>query len=539
MGTFGGTSLARATVAYRQQAPRSQMPVMRSIAKWLIPVVFASGCVSSGDATKATSTGAALKYTTEPLWLDRVSYGVDTASVARYRALGRDKFLTEQLSGTDPALPPAVTSQIANMAISRMDGSSLLREATDETRQINTMPDGPDKEQARKSLADRGNLYANEAIRRELLRALYSPAQLQERMVSFWLNHFSVHQYKGQIRWLIGDYADHAIRPNALGHFGDLVLATLEHPAMLQYLDNAQNSVGHINENYARELLELHTLGVNGGYSQQDVQQLARVLTGVGINASTDAPKLPKSQQTLYVRRGAFEFNPARHDFGRKTLLGKEVPGVGMDEVTSAINIIVRSPTCAEFISRRMAMYFLGDSPPQELIRRMAITFQRTDGDISAVLAELLRSPQLQASLGHKFKDPREYILSVVRLAYDGQTLVSTRPLQNWLNALGEAPFGRATPDGYPLDERAWTSSGQLSRRFEIARAVANGNSGLFDPEDGSPASTTGFPKLSSRLYYEVVEPRLSTRTKTVLEQANSQQEWNTFLLSAPELNYH
>ena len=176
-------------------------------------------------------------------------------------------------------------------------------EVSAEYKRINAMADGADKEQARKTLNDAGNKLAYQAIREELLRAVYSPSQLQEQMVWFWLNHFSVHQYKANLRWLVGDYADRAIRPHALGHFKDLVLATLEHPAMLQYLDNSQNAVGHINENYARELMELHTLGVNAGYTQQDVQQLARVLTGVGISTGRSAEAQERVAETLPARR--------------------------------------------------------------------------------------------------------------------------------------------------------------------------------------------------------------------------------------------
>src|SRR6202044_3845302 len=155
----------------------------------------------------------------------------------------------------------------------------------------------------------------------DLLRAVYSPSQLQEQMIWFWLNHFSVYQHKADLRWLVADYSERAIRPHALGHFRDLVMATLEHPAMLQYLDNAQNAAGHINENYARELMELHTLGVDAGYSQHDVQELARVLTGVGI-ARPDAPGPQTRRQKLLIGDGLFAFYPGRHDFGDKTLLG-------------------------------------------------------------------------------------------------------------------------------------------------------------------------------------------------------------------------
>ena len=190
----------------------------------------------------------------------------------------------------------------------------MLAEVNAQNKAINAMPNGPDKEQARKALNERGNKLAYEAIRRELLRAVYSPSQLEEQMVWFWLNHFSVHQNKANLRWLVGDYEERAIRPHALGHFRDLVLATLEHPAMLQYLDNSQNAVGHINENYARELMELHTLGVDAGYTQQDVQQLARVLTGVGINVG-NPPKLKPEwqrlvspQRRLRIQSGAARF---------------------------------------------------------------------------------------------------------------------------------------------------------------------------------------------------------------------------------------
>jgi uncharacterized protein (DUF1800 family) len=353
----------------------------------------------------------------------------------------------------------------------------------------------------------------------------------------FWLNHFSVYQSKANLRWLVGDYDERAIRPHAFGHFKDLVLATLEHPAMLQYLDNNQNAAGHINENYARELMELHTLGVGGGYTQNDVQQLARVLTGVGVNAG-DPPKLKPEWQRLYRRSGAFEFNPARHDFGTKVLLGHSIAAGGFGEVEEAVTLIVRQPACARFISLELARYFVADNPPPPLVERMAQTFMHTDGDIAAVLHTMFLAREFNASLGGKFKDPMRFVISAVRFAYDGRPITNTRPMLNWLNGLGEAPFGRQTPDGYPLTEAGWASSGQMSRRFEIARAIGAGSAGLFDAEAGTTATATGFPQLSSRLYFEAVEPFLAAHTREALNSANSQQEWNTFLLSSPDFGY-
>jgi uncharacterized protein (DUF1800 family) len=471
------------------------------------------------------------------LWLEQVDFGLDEATVSAYRRLGRERFLDAQLSARDAPLPAPIAARIEAMNIAHADPAQGLAEVRAQYKTINAMPDGTDKEQARKTLNDRGNKLAYEAISRDLLRSVYSPAQLQEQMVWFWLNHFSVYQYKADLRWLIGDYEEQAIRPHALGHFKDLVLATLEHPAMLEYLDNNQNAVGHLNENYARELMELHTLGVNGGYTQQDVQQLARVLTGVGINVAEE-PHLRPEWQRLYRRHGAFEFNPARHDFGHKTLLGHNIDGGGFIEVEDAVNVIVHQSACARFISRQLASYFLADDPPPALVARMAQTFQQTDGDIAAVLRTLLLAPEFNAALGAKFKDPTRFVVSAVRFAYDGRTISSTRPLLNWLNSLGEPPYGRQTPDGYPLTQASWASSGQMSRRFEIARAIGSGSAGLFDPEDGSTATTTGFPQLSNRLYFEAVEPFLATGTRDALKRANSPQEWNTFLLSSPDFSF-
>lgn len=203
----------------------------------------------------------------------------------------------------------------------------------------------------------------------------------------FWLNHFSVYADKARVKWMAADYMENAIRPNATGKFVDLVMATLESPAMLEYLDNAKSAKGKVNENYARELMELHTLGVHGGYSQQDVQQLALILTGAGLVPikANGAPPLPAAApgQTQVVRKGLFEFNPARHQPGDKMLLGQRIAGGGLDEIERAVQLLVRQPACAHFISQRLAEYFVSDTPPAALVTRMANTFQRSDGDIA------------------------------------------------------------------------------------------------------------------------------------------------------------
>ncbi len=516
-----------------------------AIALAIALALLAGGCAAPGGngsqvaAPPPRATAAALPVLRreDALWLERVNFGLDSASVADYQRLGRVRYLERQLQPQDAALPAPIAAEIGALEVTHEDTQLWLADLNAQYKVINAMPDGPDKEAARKTLNDRGNRLGYEAVRRDLLRAVYSTSQLEEQMVWFWQNHFSVFQYKANLRWLVGDYEEHAIRPHVFGHFRDLVMATLEHPAMLQYLDNNQNAAGHINENYARELMELHTLGVGGGYTQQDVQNLARVLTGVGVNAG-DAPKLKPELQRLYVRHGAFEFNPARHDFGAKTLLGHPVEGHGFDEVEHAVALIVAQPACARFVSRQLATYFIADNPPPALVERMAQTFMHTDGDIAAVLRTMLLAREFNAALGGKFKDPMRFVVSAVRYAYDGRPIYNTRPMLNWLNSLGEGPYNHQTPDGYPLTELNWASAGQMSRRFEIARSIGSGNAGLFDPEDGKAAAATGFPQLSNRLYFEAVEPFLAAHTKDALNRANSQQEWNTFLLAAPDFNY-
>jgi uncharacterized protein (DUF1800 family) len=471
-------------------------------------------------------------------WLDRVTYGVNASTLAAYERLGRRRFLEIQLRDTETALPPPVVSQINGLEIESRDAGSLLVEVSTEQKRINSLSSSAEKEDARKALNERANQLSYEAARRHLLRSIYAKDQLREQLVWFWLNHFSVFAQKANVRWTVADYEERAIRPHVLGRFRDLVLATLTHPAMLQYLDNAQNAKGHLNENYARELLELHTLGVGGGYTQGDVEQLARILTGVGIDQDGMAPNLKPSLQVLYVQHDGFEFNPGRHDASEKVLLGHPVHGGGFDEIERAIDIITQQPACARFIAHKLAVYFVADEPPRSLVDAMSKVFTRTNGDLAAVMRTLLESRELTASLGRKFKDPMHFVVSAFRLAYDDRPIANAHPIVNALASLGEPLYGRATPDGYQLGTTDWAGSGQMSRRFEIARNIAAGNGGLFEPESGIPSTTTGFPRLASRLYFDLLESNLSEGTKQALEQAASQQEWNTYLLASPEFNH-
>jgi uncharacterized protein (DUF1800 family) len=472
-------------------------------------------------------------------WLQRAGFGMDSAQVANYRQLGRSRFLDTQLAdrGND-ALPPPIAGLINGYEAINTPVAQLVAQMQEAQRRIKDMPDGDDQIAAKKALQKHGRELELQAQQTELLRAVYGSDQLKEQLVWFWLNHFSVYAAKARGRWTVADYEENAIRPHALGKFKDLLMATLQSPSMLEFLDNAQNAKGKVNENYARELMELHTLGVGSGYTQQDVQQLALILTGAGLAPRNDRPRqVAPRRQPLLVQHGLFEFNPARHDFSDKVLLGQHIKGRGFDEVKQAIELITRQPACAQFISRQLAEYFVADTPSPSLIAAMASTFQRSDGDIAAVMRTMFTSKELAASYGQKFKDPTQFVVSSVRLAYDGKPIANAMPLVNWLNQLGEPVFGRLTPDGWPLDATGWSSSGQMAKRFEIARAIGAGYNQLFRPED-SPKVNAGFPMLTTPLYYEAIEPGLSANTRTALSKATSQQEWNTFLLSSANFNY-
>jgi uncharacterized protein (DUF1800 family) len=478
-------------------------------------------------------------------WLTRVTFGIDTATVARYRAVGREKFLDEQLH--PPASDPAnLTAAIAAIPVTQQTALARLTANRAEQLRINALTNEDDKQQARNGLNQAGNQALYETTKRQLMRALESPSQLREQMTWFWMNHFSVFSGKANVRWTLAEYEEQAVRAHALGRFSDLVMATATSPAMLEYLDNAQSAAGKINENYARELMELHTLGVSGGpsgsaYTQADVQELARVLTGAGLNLTGVAPKLPANQQALYVRRGLFEFNPARHDGGAKTVLHHAITGKGLSEIEDAVALLCRQPATARYISTKIATYFVADEPPAALVGRMTRTFQKTDGSIAAVLREMFLDSAFIAALNtstpaiEKFKDPMQFVVSSMRLAYDGKTITNYHPAIGWLQQLGEPLYGRVTPDGYPLTEAAWSSSGQLVRRFEIARAIGSGNAGLFNNDDNTPGPATGFPLLTSRLFFNAIDPALGARARDALGRTSSQQEWNTILLASPD----
>jgi uncharacterized protein (DUF1800 family) len=473
-------------------------------------------------------------------WLRRDTFGLDSATIERYREIGRARFLDEQLSGGDGNFPAPINRMINGYEVMNTSPEQLVMKMKDEQQAVKDAPDGDQKEAAKKVFQQHRRSLYREAAQVELLHTVYGSNQLKEQMVWFWLNHFSIYAAKAGVGLFAADYEENVIRPHALGSFKDLVMATLKSPAMLLYLDNAKNIEGKTNENYARELMELHTLGVNQGYTQQDVQQLTLILTGAGV-----APKRGVfggglfRQQPGIVRDGFFVFNPNKHNSSDKTFLGQSIERGGFDEIEKAVDLIVQQPACAKYISRQIAQYFVAEDPPPALVDAMATTFQNTNGNIAAVLRTMFMSKALTENYGKKFKDPTQFMASAMRLAYDGKPISNAAPLLNWVAQMGEPVYGRITPDGYALDGASWSGSGQMAKRFDVAKAIGSGRNRLFaSGDDSDPLPPIEPPTLNSPLYQQTLEPRLSADTRTALSKAVSPGEWNTFLLSSPDFNY-
>ncbi len=295
-----------------------------------------------------------------------------------------------------------------------------------------------------------------------LLRQWFSGRQLYELMVEFWTNHFNVFLFDGVVQYLkTGDDRDH-IRPHALGKFRDLLQANARSPAMLIYLDNYSNTVDGPNENYARELLELHTLGVDGGYTEGDVKQVAKAFTGWTLS---------EREEDL------FQFVPALHDDGERQVLGETISaGQGIGAGETVLDMLAEHPSTANFIAFKLGQRFVADQPPQSLIDQVAQTYLATDGDIKAMLRTLFLSTEFRAAAGGKFKRPLEYAVSLLRRLEPNVAGRFYQAFFEQLDVLGQVPFFAGPPTGYDDTEADWLNTSALLQRWNIAAAVAFGS---------------------------------------------------------------
>ncbi len=334
-----------------------------------------------------------------------------------------------------------------------------------------------------RALASPTGVVTSELQQAKVTREIYSQRQLLEVMTDFWFNHFNVLQNKDQCTYYTTAYERDVIRPHAFGKFYDLLVAVAQSPAMLAYLDNGasigphsaaagKNGQSGLNENYGREVMELHTLGVDGGYTQSDVTQLATVLTGWTIGQPDDG--------------GQFLFDLRRHEPGTKIVLAQKFYDAGVDEGLRALDMLAHQPATARFISKSIAERFVSDDPPESLVARMAATFQSTDGDIREVLRTMLRSPEFWSPKVYraKLKTPLEFVISAVRAS--GANIVTPDALIQNLNAMGMQPYGSIPPTGYSMKAEKWENEGALLARFNFAMSLAQGKlAGVqFDPAE-------------------------------------------------------
>jgi uncharacterized protein (DUF1800 family) len=363
----------------------------------------------------------------------------------------------------------------------------LRQSMSQEQRQQLTFGMTPEQVEAIAAFSGPHNVVQAEDVQVKLLRDVYSERQFQEVMVDFWLNHFNVYMNKSQqAPYYIAAYERSSIRPYALGRFEDLLLATATSPAMLNYLDNSESVGPHsayatgsvrgfrqerqqqpkkdtgLNENYAREVMELHTVGVNGGYTQHDVTDLAKVFTGwtVGHTGFDDVPSVA-------------QYDPSKHEPGTKTVLGHKIKDEGRQEGIDALRMLAASPQCAKFISTKLAVRFVSDAPPPAMIDRMTQTFLETHGDIRQVVLTMINSPEFftAATYRTKLKTPQDFVVSAVRAA--GSEVDSTAGMQAAIADLGMPVYGMQTPNGYSMKADAWNSTSQLVSRMNFAMALA------------------------------------------------------------------
>jgi uncharacterized protein (DUF1800 family) len=437
--------------------------------------------------------------------LNRLAFGARPGDAERVRAVGLDRWIATQLQPSrirDTAVE-RIVGGLPTLALSsrelferyptpqviraRRERSEMSREDSIELRRI--------AQESRRVLADMQVA--------KVARAVASERQLEEVMVDFWENHFTVFGGKGPERYFIASYEREAIRPRALGNFRDLLGAVAQSPAMLFYLDNWQSAVEEgrpslecgmrnadcrqqraarrrsmrnpnsafripgsrsrgLNENYARELLELHTLGVDGGYTQQDIVNVARAFTGWTL----EQPR----------RGGGFVFRPVMHDAGEKTVLGQRLAaGRGMEDGEQVLDIVARHPSTARFIATKLARRFVSDDPPESLVQRAAETFRRTEGDIREVVRTIVTSQEFFASAAYraKIKSPLELVVSALR-AMNATPDMTPRSAQV-VARLGQPLFLHQAPDGWPERGDAWINTGAILNRINFGLAMAGG----------------------------------------------------------------
>ncbi|MBE9167637.1 DUF1800 domain-containing protein [Pleurocapsales cyanobacterium LEGE 06147] len=453
--------------------------------------------------------------------LNRLSFGPTYKQIEQVRSKGVETYLQEQLAPDSIPEFSQLELHLAQLETLKMSPTELFQKYVPNPQMKEKKGRELSAEEKDKLLQQRWRVM-HQAVEGRLARAIASKRQLQEVMIDFWFNHFNVYGKKAIASIWVGDY-ENDIRIHALGRFRDLLEVTARHPAMLLYLDNEVNTDPHspgargrfkgLNENYARELMELHTLGVDGGYTQADVTALARIFTGWGIDRSGSSKREEKG----------FFFDENRHDFSDKVFLGTTIKGSGIEEGEKALDILVTHPSTAHFISYKLAQYFVADEPPQSLVDKLAQKFRKTDGDIRAILDTLFHSTEFNDPqyYGKKFKTPYQYLISIVRAARIDNP--DYQQLREMLEQLGMPVYGCLTPDGYASTKDVWLNPDGMLRRISLATEIAIG--------------ALNKNQVNAEVVSATLNDLLSPHTKQVLH--NSPPRLRTALmLGSPEMMY-
>jgi uncharacterized protein (DUF1800 family) len=505
--------------------------------------------------------------------LNRIGFGPAPGDVERVRRIGLHAYIDQQLH-PERIADDAMASRLASFETLSKSTPELAQDyflpaqmARRERQRRQTAQDpsamtAPDQAVGRETMTPEQTEVVRmerralaELMQAKVLRAAYSERQLEEVLVDFWFNHFNVFAGKGQVRVYLTEYERDAIRPHVMGKFRDLLQATAESPAMLFYLDNwqsaapegasrmqtprparpgrfgrpatiadvpaAQNRRRGLNENYARELMELHTLGVEGGYTQKDVQEVARAFTGWTIANPRQG--------------GGFRFEPRMHDAGEKTILGRRIKaGGGRQDGDEVIALLAAHPSTARFISMKLARRFVADEPPKALVDRAAQRFRETGGDMREVVRAILTSPELFAPDAYraKVKSPFEFVVSAVRAT--GTQMTSGLPLVQAIRTLGMPLYGCQPPTGYSDKAEAWVNSGALINRMNFAVSLTSARRGRGG-QTGDDAAAPAAGLTSDAVIRSSLAGDIAPSTASTVDKAANQPQAIALVLGSPE----
>ena len=498
--------------------------------------------------------------------LNRLGFGARPGDVERVKAMGLENYINQQLN-PETIADTVAENKVKDLTVLNMTTAELYEKYPQPGRLVRQLQErgllpkdfveGQENQKNPRENAEYRKLiddyYKEHGLQRpqriladlhasRILRAVYSERQLQEVMVDFWTNHFNIFAGKGADRWLLPAYDRDTIRPYAMGNFSKLLEATAQSPAMLFYLDNfqsvspnasrprarammnapAQQPRRGINENYARELMELHTLGVDGGYTQKDVQEVARCFTGWTIFQPRGGAAAVNALRGEAARRvpGTFFFNARAHDDGEKIVLGNKIPaGGGFNDGLKVLDILARHPSTAKFIATKLVRHFVADNPPPALVNRVAAVFTKTEGNIRETLKAIFLSNEFNSPEAYRAKVKRPFELAISAIRVLGADTNGGPGTHQWIARMGEPLYGYQAPTGYSDAAETWVNTGALLERMNFGLALAS-NRIPGTRVDFAPKENTDKKKLIDESLRVILSGEVSGTTReTLLKQ--------------------